>query len=124
MTRTDIALLATAATVAVIAAWAGNALADPAQPSCIDTKRSYVARPLRFSDVWVQNSIGTKKPPIRVSTSCRHLGSTYAISLSSEFTCLSLGDVVVATAGGERQSCRVTKIQAYAPQDGDLPEKK
>jgi hypothetical protein len=124
MTKTDIALLATAATIALIAALAGNASADPAKPSCIDTSRSYVARSLNANEVWVQNSIGVKKPPIRVATSCHHLQATYAISLSGQFTCLSLGDPVVATAGGERQSCRVTNIQVYTPQDGDVPEKK
>ena len=122
MTRTDIALLATAATIALIAALAGNAAA--AEPSCINPKLSYVARPLNANEVWLQNSIGTKKPPVRVSTSCHHLQSSYAVSLGGQFSCVTLGDVVVATAGGERQTCRVTKIQAYAPKEGDLPEKK
>lgn len=124
MTKTDITLLTSAATIALIALLTGNAGAEPAQPSCIDTKHSYVARPLTANEVWVQNSLGAKKPPVRISTSCRHLQSTYAISLSGQFNCLSLGDPVMATAGGERQVCRVTKIEAYAPKDGDLAKKK
>ena len=45
-----------AAMAAVLAANA--ALADPPQASCIDPKRSYVARPLNSHDIFVQNSIG------------------------------------------------------------------
>jgi hypothetical protein len=121
MTRTDLALLLGAASVVVIAALVGNALAAPA--SCIDTKRSYIARPLTANQVWVQNSIGQKKPPVRLTTSCHHLGSANAISVSGQFSCISLGDPVVATSGAERQNCVVTKVEAYAAADGDLPQK-
>jgi hypothetical protein len=124
MTRTDVALLMTVATIALIAAFAGNAAADPAKTSCIDTKVSYVARALNSHDIWVQNSLGAKKPPVRVTTSCHHLQSSYAFSLSAQFTCLDKGDPVAATAGGERQTCVVTKVEPYAAQDGDLAEKK
>jgi hypothetical protein len=124
MTRTDIALLMAFATVVLIAAFAGNAAADPATASCIDTKVSYVARALNSNEIWVQNSLGAKKPPVRVTTSCHHLQSSYAFSLSAQFTCLGKGDPVVATAGGERQTCIVTKVEPYAAADGDLAEKK
>jgi hypothetical protein len=123
MTRTDIALLMTMAAIALMAMLAGNAAAGP-QASCIDTKVSYVARPLNDHDVWVQNSLGAKKAPIRVTTSCHHLSSSNAVSLSAQFTCLGLGDPVVATAGSDRQTCIVTKVQPYAAADGDLAEKK
>lgn len=122
MTRTDIALLISAATIMLIAFLAGNAAAAPA--SCIDTKRSYVARPLNATQVWVQNSIGTRKPPIRLSTTCRHLQSTIGISVSAQFSCIDQGDPVFATTGGERQSCVVTKVEPYTAAEGDLPEKK
>lgn len=122
MTRTDVALLMTVATIALIAGFAGNAAAAPA--SCIDTKVSYVARALNSHDIWVQNSLGAKKPPVRVTTSCHHLQSSYAFSLSAQFTCLDKGDPVAATAGGDRQTCVVTKIQPYVAADGDLAEKK
>jgi hypothetical protein len=124
MTRTDIALLMTVATIALIAAFAGNAAADPVKTSCIDTKVSYVARALNSHEIWLQNSLGAKKPPVRVTTSCHHLQSSYAFSLSAQFTCLDKGDPVVATAGGEREHCIVTKVQPYAAADGDLAEKK
>jgi hypothetical protein len=122
MTRADIALLVGAATIMLIAILAGNAVAAPA--SCIDSRRSYVARPLNATQVWVQNAIGEKKPPIRLSTTCHHLQSTIAVSISAQMTCIDRGDPVIATAGGERQSCVVTKVEAYAPADGDVPEKK
>lgn len=126
MTRTDIAILTTAATIALIAAMIASAAAaePPAKPSCIDTKISYVARPLNANEIWVQNALGQKKPPVRVSTSCHHVQNAIGFGLSAQFTCLGLGDPVIATTMGDRQACVVTKVQAYAPAEGDLPEKK
>jgi hypothetical protein len=125
MTRTNIAVL-TSATVALVAVLAGNAVAAelPATASCIDTKKSYVARPLNANEIWVQTSIGTKKPPVRVTTSCFHLQSAIGFGLSAQSICLGLGDRVSANTLGDRESCIVTKVQTYVPQDGDLPEKK
>lgn len=111
-----------AAMAAVLAANA--ALADPPQASCIDPKRSYVARPLNSHDIFVQNSIGKAKPPVRLTTSCHHLQPVIGFGLSAEFACIGKGDTVIATAMGDRQSCVVTAIVPYAPQDGDLREKK
>lgn len=123
MTRTDIALLAALATVAAIAILAGNTLADP-RPSCIDPAQSYVARPLNSHEIWVQNSLGERKPPVRLTTSCYHLQSAVGFGLSAVTRCIGKGDTVVANLIGDHQSCVVTKIVPYAPQDGDLPEKK
>ncbi len=129
MTRKNIAILTSAATLALIAARAGGAIADespaplPARPSCIDTKLSYVARPLKANQIWVQNSLGHKNPPVRVTTSCYHLQSAVGFGLSAQFTCLAQGDIVVANTMGDREGCVVTKVQVYVPQDGDLPLK-
>lgn len=130
MTRTTIPVFTAAATVALITVLTGNAVAaeppatPPARPSCIDTKQSYVARPLKANQIWVQNVLGQKKPPVRVTTSCYHLQSAVGFGLSAQFTCLAQGDTVVANTMGDREGCIVTKVQAYVPQDGDLPEKK
>jgi hypothetical protein len=100
------------------------ALADPPKVSCIDAKRSYVARPLNNHEIFVRNSFGTPKPPVRLTTSCYHLQSAIGFGLSAEFICIDQGDTVVANLMGERQTCVVTAIAPYVPQDGDLPEKK
>jgi hypothetical protein len=129
MTRKNIAVF-TSAMITLFAVLAGNAVAadppatSPARPSCIDTKQSYVARPLSANQIWVQNSLGTKKPPVRVTTSCYHLQSADGFGLSAQFTCLAQGDTVSANILGDREGCIVTKVQVYVPQDGDLPEKK
>lgn len=108
-----------------VAALAGTAGAEAPRPSCINPHQSYVARPLNHHDVWVQNSIGKPKPPVRLKTSCIYLDPAIGIGLNSQFTCVSLGDTVVATTiDGKRESCVVTGVQTYAPEDGDFPAKK
>ena len=111
-----------AAMAAVLAANA--ALADPLQASCIDPKRSYVARPLNNHEIFVQNSIGKAKAPVRLTTSCHHLEPVIGFGFGATFSCIGTGDTVIATAMGDRQSCVVTKVAPYVPQEGDLPEKK
>ncbi|GAA0539684.1 hypothetical protein FHS83_003741 [Rhizomicrobium palustre] len=92
--------------------------------ACIDPGSSYIAKPLNNIQVYVESSIGPKKPPVRLTTSCHHLQSADGFGLSAEFHCISQGDMVIATIGSDRQSCRVTKIEPYAPQKDDLPLKK
>ncbi len=112
-------LIAGAAAVLASAAWA-----EAPQASCIDPHRSYVARPLNHHDVFVQQSIGKPKPPVRLKTSCTYLDPAIGFGLNSSFNCMSLGDSVVATInGGRRESCVVTGVKAYAPEEGDLPQK-
>jgi hypothetical protein len=104
---------------------AGAAWAEAPKASCIDPHRSYVARPLNHHDVFVQNSMGAPRPPVRLKTSCTYLDPAIGIGLSSQFTCMGLGDTVVATTiDGKREACVVTKVLAYAPEQGDLPPKK
>ena len=103
---------------AALAATASAALADA---SCIDPHKSYVARPLNHHDVFVQTSLGAPKPPVRLTTSCIHLDPAIGFGLSSQFNCVGLGDTVVATInGGTRESCIVTRVQPYQPQEGDI----
>ena len=103
----------------------GVAWAEAPKASCIDPHRSYIARPLNHHDVFVQNSIGTAKPPVRLKTSCTYLDPAIGIGLSSQFTCVGLGDTVVATTvDGKREACIVTRVLAYAPEQGDFPPKK
>ena len=102
------------------AAWA-----DAPKASCIDTRRSYVARPLNHHDVFVRSTMGNPKSPVRVKTTCIYLDPAIGIGLNAEFTCLGLGDTVVATTiDGHRESCRVAGVVPYAPEQGDIPEKK
>ena len=107
------------AAVLGLGALTGSAAA--AKMACIDPRLSYVAHPLNNHEIYVESSFGPKKPPVRVSTSCYHLQPAIGFGLSAEFGCLSLGDTVVATTMGDRQACRVTKVQPYAPLKDDLP---
>lgn len=91
--------------------------------ACIDTKQSYIARPLNNNQIYVETSFGAKKPPVRLTTSCHHLQSAIGFGLSSEFSCIDQGDIVVATLSGERQFCVVTKVEPYAAAKDDLPVK-
>lgn len=93
--------------------------ADAPKASCLDPHKSYVARPLNDHDVFAQQSIGKPKPPVRIKTSCIHIGSAIGIGLSGTFNCIGLGDRVVATVGGSRESCVVTRVLPYAPEEGD-----
>ena len=109
--------------VALLAAASTAALADAPKVSCIDPHRSYIARPLNHHDVFAQTSIGKPRPPVRLKTSCTYLDPAIGIGLSSQFTCLSLGDTVVATTiSGTRESCIVTRVLPYAPEEGDLKQ--
>jgi hypothetical protein len=106
----------------VLAATATAACAaDAPKASCLDPGKSYIARPLNNHDVFAQQSIGAPKAPVRIKTSCAYLGPAIGIGLSAQFTCVSLGDTVVATVlGGERESCVVTRVLPYAPEEGDI----
>jgi len=94
--------------------------ADPPKTSCIDPHRDYVARALTNHEVYVENSMGAKKPPLRVTTSCFHLERSSGFGFSKEYSCIGQGDGVVASTFSEVQSCRVTKIAPYVPQPGDM----
>lgn len=100
------------------AAWA----ASP-EASCLDPAASYVARPLNHHQIYAEQTFGKKKPPIRLTTSCYHLESADAFGLSAAFRCIAQGDIVVATIGSERQSCRVLKVEPYAAREGDKSAK-
>jgi len=95
--------------------------AAPPKASCIDAHLSYAARPLNHHDVFVQTTIGKPKPPVRIKTSCTYLDPAIGFGFSSPYTCIGLGDTVVATMnGGHRESCLVTGVMPYAPQQGDI----
>ena len=123
MTRTDIAVLTTVATIALIAALAGNAAADAV--TCIDTHHPYRVRALNQHDALVLKTLGEAKPPVRITTTCINLLRADNIGLSSRFNCLGTGDVVAAASiDGRGESCLIAKIKPFAPEEGDLPEKK
>jgi hypothetical protein len=108
---------------ALLAAASTAALADAPKASCIDPHKSYVARPLNHHDVFVQTSIGTPRPAVRLKTSCTYLDPAIGFGLSSPFNCMGLGDPVVATTvSGTRESCVVTGVLPYAPEEGDLKQ--
>ncbi len=112
-------LLALAAAGFAVAAQA----ADAPKAACIDPHLSYLARPLNNHEIYVESTMGPKKPAVRLTTSCHHLEPVIGFGFSAGFSCIGQGDTVVATAMGERQSCRITKIAPYTPQKGDLPVK-
>jgi hypothetical protein len=108
---------------ALLAATSTAALADAPNASCIDPHKSYVARALNHHDVFVQTSIGTPRPAVRLTTSCIYLDPAIGFGLSSQFTCMGRGDTVVATTiSGTRESCIVTRVLPYAPEEGDLKQ--
>ena len=108
---------------ALLAATSTAALADAPKASCIDPDKSYIARPLNHHDIFVQTSIGKPRPPVRIKTSCIYLDPAIGIGLSSQFNCVGLGDTVVATTvSGTRESCIVTRVLPYAPEEGDLKQ--
>lgn len=91
-----------------------------ASPTCIDPHFSYNARSLNQHDVFVQNGIGKPRPPLRLTTSCINLEPAVSIGLGSAFTCIGLGDSVVAhTIDGHVERCVVTHVEPYAPKAGD-----
>lgn len=102
----------------------GTAWAEPPKPAaaaCIDPHKSYVAHPLTQHEVYVKQSMGKEKPPVRLTTSCIHLEPAMGFGFSAQYTCIDLGDSVVATMnGGSRESCKVTRVRPYAPEPGDF----
>lgn len=120
VTLMKLLIVAGAVTTLASAAWA-----EVPKTSCIDPHRSYVARPLNHHDVFVQTSIGTPKPAVRLKTSCVHLDPAIGIGLSSSFSCVGQGDTVVASIlGGQREACTVTRVLPHAPEEGDIPQKR
>lgn len=106
--------------VALLAANSTAALAEAPKASCINPRKSYIARPLNQHDVFVQTSIGKPKPPVRVRTTCTSLESAIGFGLSAQFNCLGMGDTLTATTANGRVSvCKVRRVVAYEPEDGD-----
>ena len=109
---TRIALIAALITATGVASAATQSI-------CIDP-HSYNAHSLNQHDVWVRNGIGKPRPPLRLTTSCINLEPATSIGIGSAFTCIGLGDRVVAhTIDGRVERCIVTHIEPYAPKDGD-----
>jgi hypothetical protein len=101
-------------TVLVLFALGTNA--EAAKGVCIDTHRSYEAHTVGLHDVIIRSTMGKPRPALLLSTSCVGFDKADRISVNTEFTCVSLGDTVVATKiDGDRQFCRVTRVAPYVP---------
>ena len=86
-----------------------------AAPYCLNPHFDYEAHALDAHDLVVKNTIGSNRIPLRLKTSCIDLSTAFRFSLSSTFTCIGLGDAVVATTiDGQREGCRVTGIEPYS----------
>jgi len=113
-----IVFAALAAVLAANAALAGDPAAGVV--TCIDTHSSYRVRALNQHDAVVVKTLGEAKPPVRITTTCINLLRADNIGLSSQFNCLGMGDVVVAASiDGRGESCRISKVKAFAPEEGD-----
>ena len=117
-------LLVTLLAAAPLAAEAADAPAATPAPTgkvCLDPHYSYQARAIGGHDIVAKATLGHDHRELRLSTTCINLGSAFNISLASEFNCLDKGDsVFTSTIDGERQSCRITRVQPYVP-DAPVP---
>lgn len=91
------------------------ALADDQTGSCLNPHFSYRAQPDGLHDVVAENTIGSHRAKVHITTSCIDLHDADVISLGTAFGCLGKGDHVVATSiDGRRQRCIVTNITPAA----------
>lgn len=113
MHRVRLAILFTAASAAL-----AGASAAAADSLCIDPRKSYEAHVLSDSDIVVKNTLGKDRRSARVKTSCISLNDEDRITFSSSYSCLGKGDPVGAvTIDGKNQSCTVTGLSAYEPEE-------
>jgi hypothetical protein len=90
--------------------------AAPTGKICIDPKYSYQARAIGGHDVVAKSTFGSDHRELRLSTTCINLSAAFRISLATDFNCIDRGDsIFTATIDGERQSCRITKVEPYVP---------
>ncbi len=92
------------------------ALAEDQTDACLNPHFSYRAQPAGLHDVVAENTIGSHRAKVHITTSCIDLHDADVISLNTAFGCLGRGDDVVATGiDGRRQRCIVTNIAPVAP---------
>lgn len=107
----------------LVVAASAAAYADPPKAPCIDPQKSYIARPLNAHDVYARTTLGSPKPAARLTTTCVHLVHADYVSLSSQFTCVAQGDMVIATIlGGDREACKVAFVRPYVPDKDDMKQ--
>jgi hypothetical protein len=101
---------------------AGDAFnSAPAGKICIDTHKDYQALYLKGSRnvLIAHQTLGRDHRVLKISTTCFELRDALTIRLSTGFNCLSMGDdVFTSTIDGQRESCRVTRVEPYVPAPG------
>src|SRR5271166_1673984 len=90
MKRTIVLLSVLAAVNPSVAGAAGGKI-------CINPRWSYEAHALDAHTVVAKSTIGSDHRELRLDTTCIDLKSAFRIALSTTFSCIDMGDTVVAT---------------------------
>ena len=97
----------------------GPLLAAEPHNVCIDPHYGYQARYLAGQDIVAKATFGRDRRAVKLSTTCIFLRTADHIALSSDFSCIGMGDTVTtSTIDGRHQSCRITHVEPYAPEHG------
>ena len=84
--------------------------------TCIDPHSSYEAHAVGGHDVIIHSTIGKRRAPLQLTTTCINLEKSDVVSVGSSFGCVGVGDTVVATKiDGHREVCNISRVAPYSP---------